>query len=229
MQHHLKSLIGNKIWAKDGDLGTVSDFYFDDITWTIRYMVVETGTWLLSRKVLISLIAIGKPDWESKTLSVNLTCNQVRNSPDIDTQRPVYRQHEVDLHEYYLWPQYWQSGCGYGGTFGITPYPLMETELEKNPADRNEDIHLRSTNQVTGYHIHATDGNIGHVADFIVDDEKWALKNMVVDIGNWLPGKQILVSPKWIKSVNWEESSVYLNLLKDTIKNGVEFDPLKTL
>jgi hypothetical protein len=127
MRPSLHSMIGFTIQAVDGELGKVHEFYFDDTTWTIRYMIAETGNWLSGRKVLISSVALGKPDWGSQTFSVNLTCDQVRNGPDIDTERPVYRQHETELHEYYQWPRYWEGG--YGGIFGITPFPVFENPL----------------------------------------------------------------------------------------------------
>jgi hypothetical protein len=227
MQYDLRSMIGYPIRASDGDLGTVLDFYFDDTTWTIRYMVAETGTWLSGRKVLISLVALGKPDWKSRTFSVNLTCDQVRKSPDIDTERPVYRQHEAELHEYYQWTPYWESA--YGGTFGITPYPLYEGPIaqESSKSERKDDPHLRSTRHVTGYHIHATDGEIGHVANFVVDDEKWHLHYLVVDIGKWLPGRKVLISPAWIKEVNWADTGVYLDHSREEVKISPDFDPLK--
>jgi hypothetical protein len=229
MQHSLRSIIGFSIRATDGDLGRVHEFYFDDATWTIRYVVVETGNWLSGRKVLISLAALGKPDWESRTFPVNLTCNQVRNSPDIDTQRPVYRQHEEELHEYYQWPQYWEGG--YGGALGITPYPLFENPvLQESPkSERQDDPHLRSTRQVTGYHIHATNGEIGHVADFMVNDKNWELRYMVVDTGNWLPGKKVLISPAWIKSVNWNDASVTIDRMRESVKNSPDADPAKAV
>ena len=226
MQQRLSSMIGYAIRATDGDLGKVREFYFDDATWTIRYMVAETGSWLSGRKVLISLVALGKPDWGSRTFSVNLTCDQVRNSPDIDTERPVYRQHEAELHKYYQWPLYWEGG--YGGTFGITPYPLFEQPLLPGSPEpeRHDDPHLRSTRHVTGYHIHATDGEIGHVEDFIVDDEKWKLRYLVVNTGDWLPGRKVIISHQWIKSVNWADNSVYLDRSRESVKNSPELDPL---
>ena len=125
MQHNISSMIGYAIRATDGDLGKVDEFYFDDETWTIRYIVVETGNWLSGRKVLISPVAFGKPECESRTFSVNLTRTQVRSSPNIDTQRPIYRQQEVELHEHYQWP--WRGG--YGGTFGTIPLPLSADEV----------------------------------------------------------------------------------------------------
>ena len=227
MQHRISSMIGYAIRATDGDLGKVDEFYFDDETWTIRYMVVETGNWLPGRKVLISPVAFGKPELESRMISVNLTCAQVGNSPNIDTDRPIYLQHEAELHEHYQWP--WRGG--YGGTFGTTPLPLSSDEAfaeqEASASGRRDDPHLRSKRQVISYHIHATDGEIGHVEDFIVDDETWAIRFLVVDTRNWLPGKKVLLSPQWIKHVEWADSSVHLGLTRESIKNSPGFDASK--
>jgi sporulation protein YlmC with PRC-barrel domain len=187
-------------------------------------MVVETGNWLLGRKVLISSVALGKPDWEARTFSVKLTSAQVRNSPDIDTERPVYRQHEDQLHEYYQWSRYWEGG--FGGVLGITPFPLLENALppESSAPGQKDDPHLRSTRQVAGYRIHATDGEIGHVKDFIVDDETWAIVHLVIDTGNWLPGRKTLIPPQWIKNVSWSDSCVYLDRSRQSVENGLDFD-----
>ncbi len=225
MQQRISTMIGNVIRATDGDLGKVNEFYFDDATWSIRYMVAETGIWLLGRKVLIPLVALMKPDRESNVFAVNLSRAKVRKSPDIDTELPVYRHHEEDLHKYYQWPLYWQE-AGYGGTLGITPYPLFENPIpQKSDASKEkDDPHLRSTRHVKGYHIHATDGEIGHVEDFIVDDETWAIQHLVVDTGNWLPGKKVFIAPAWIKKVNWTDSSVYLDRSREAVKNSPEFD-----
>lgn len=223
------SMIGFVIRATDGDLGKVDEFYFDDQTWTVRYIVVETGNWLSGRKVLISPVAFGKPEFEHGTFSVNLTRAQVRSSPDVDTQQPIHRQHETALHEHYRWP--WRGG--YGGTFGTTPLPLSADETiaeqEDVPSGRVDDPHLRSSRQVTGYHIHATDGEIGHVEDFIVDDENWMIRFLVVDTRNWLPGKKVLLSPQWIKSVQWADSSVHFDLPRNAVENSPEFDPSRPI
>jgi uncharacterized protein YrrD len=229
MQENINRMIGYDIRTADGDLGKVDEFYFDDQTWTIRYVVAETGNWLSGRKVLISIAAFGKPDFESDTFSVNLTRAQVRSSPDIDTQRPIYRQQEVELHEHYRWP--WRGG--YGGTFGTTPLPLSADEVlaeqEYTESGRRDDPHLRSTRQVTGYHIHATDGQIGHVEDFMIDDEDWAIRFLVADTHNWLPGKKVILSPKWIKRVQWADSSVHFDLTRDFVKNSLEYDPSRPI
>ncbi len=227
MQHTIGSMIGYAIRATDGDLGKVDELYFDDETWTIRYVVVETGNWLSGRKVLVSPVALGKPELESRTISANLTCAQVSDSPDVDTEKPIYRQHEAELHDYYQWP--WRGG--YGGTFGTTPLPLSDDEAfverDASASGRRDDSHLRSTRQLTGYHIHATDGEIGHVEDFIVDDENWTIRFLVVDTRNWLPGKRVLLSPQWIKRVEWADSSVYFDLTRKSVEDSPELDPSK--
>ena len=174
--------------------------------------------------MLISPVAFGKPELESRMISVSLSCAQVGSSPNIDTERPIYLQHEAELHEHYQWP--WRGG--YGGTFGTTPLPLSVDDVlvaqEAIASGRRDDPHLRSTRQVTNYNIHATDGEIGHVEDFIVDDENWAIRFLVVDTRNWLPGKKVLLSPQWIKRVEWADSSVHFDLTRESVKNSPEFD-----
>ena len=225
MQHSISRMIGYAIRATDGDLGKVEEFYFDDETWTIRYMIVETGNWLSGRKVLIAPVAFGKPESESRMISVNLTCAQVGSSPNIDTERPICLQHEAELHDHYQWP--WRGG--YGGTFGTIPLPLpvneVSLEQEASASGRRDDPHLRSTREVASYHLHATDGEIGHVEDFIVDDENWAIRFLVVDTSNWLPGKKVLLSTQLIKRVEWADSSVHFDVTRESVKNRPEFDP----
>lgn len=239
MEQFVNSMVGYAIRATDGDLGKVDEFYFDDESWTIRYMVVKTGNWLSGRKVLISIAALGKPDWKSRTFSVSLTRDQVKNSPDIDTQKPVYRQHEKRLHEYYEWPLYWQGGYGanyvgtYGGIVGATPgpIPVIEEPVERltTTSESLENPHLRSTKHLSGYLIFATDGKIGHVEDFIIDDENWALRFIVVNTNIWLRGRKILLSLQWINRVEWGDSNLYFSLSMDAIRNSPEFDHTKSV
>jgi hypothetical protein len=220
---------GFTIHAIDGDMGAVDEFLFDDEQWTIRYLVVNTGGWLTGRLVLVSPIAFRAVDWDRETFDVALTRQQVEQSPSIATDQPVSRQQEEEYSRYYGYPYYW-DGLGLWGA-GI--YPRMATmstvnatsgvtATERQPED---DPHLRSARQVTGYAIQARDGDLGHVEDFIVDDESWALRYMVVDTRNWWPGKHVLVPPQWIESVCWPQSSVVVGLLRETIKKCAEYDP----
>ena len=227
MQYSVKDLKGYAIGATDGDIGKLDDFYFDDESWTIRYLVAETGDWLLNRKVLISPFALGKADLERERLNVTLTKKQVEESPSIDTDKPFSRQQEASYLDYYGYPYYW-SGPHLWGPMTHPRLPgAAQRRNEEARAEREEtnDVHLRSANEVTEYHIEATDGDIGHVEDFIIDEETWEIRYMVVDTQNWWPGKQVLVAPQWIGRVSWSDSKVYVDLSRETIKNGPEYHP----
>ena len=231
----MSSLRNYHVEASDGRLGTVSDFLFDDKIWAIRWLVVDTGHWLSGRKVLLPLSALGSPDPSQREFPVKLTKRQVEDSPDIDADRPVSRQHESHLYDYYGWAPGWDGGFVPPDGAIATPFLAPSAfsgqaspDAVRADAQPSEgDPHLRSIGEVTGYHVHATDGEIGHVEDFIVDEEAWTIRYALIDTGNWLPGKQILVAPQWIAHVDWKNSKVYVNLSREAIKTGPEFDPNK--
>jgi len=231
MKRSIEDLIGFQMKETDGEIGKVEEFYFDDKTWTIRYLIVKTGNWLSGRKVLISPKSLLPPDWENEEFPVNLTKAQIENSPDIDTDKPVSRQQEEQLSSYYPWDVYWgnepeEHGAG---IFGMMPSELYESEIGEPEYINYEsqqagDKHLRSTEEVKGYKIHAIDGEIGKVVDYIVDDRNWRINFLVVDTGSWLNSRKVLVSTKWITMVNWENSVVVVNVTTDSVKNSPEFD-----
>jgi hypothetical protein len=228
MLRNAKDLHGFTIRATDGEIGTVDQFYFDDETWAIRYLTVETGGWLGGRIVLISPISVsGPPDWQSKRLDVSLTKKQVENSPDVDTRQPVSRQHEIEYLGYYDYPFYWGGSNLWGPepypaglAVGIAPLPKAVTARAGRESD---DSHLRNAQEVTGYYIDAPDGEIGHLDGFVIDDETWAIRYIEVATRNWWPGKKVLVSPAWIKVVSWEDSKVYVGLSREAIKDAPEY------
>jgi hypothetical protein len=225
MLKNTTELKGFVIRATDGDLGTVDELYFDDESWAVRYLTVKTGSWLSEREVLISPFSIGNTDWEAKRLDVALTKKQVENSPDISTHLPVSRQQEASYLGYYQYPYYW------GGPYLWGPaYQPAEFSPVANPAyaldygtGKSTDSHLRSTAAVTGYHIEAADGEIGHVNGFILDDDTWAIRYIEVATKNWWPGKHVLVSPAWIERVSWAESKVFTGLAREAIKSCPEY------
>ncbi len=231
MKRNINSLIGYTIKGSDGEIGKVEEFYFDDRTSTIRYMVVKTGGWFSDKKVLISTESFLKPDWKSEIFHVNLTQEKIKNSPEIDTEKPVSAQQEELMRGYYAWPGYYGNGMyGHMG-LGIWGYPLVEVRATDEEVEQiqekqiDENPHLRSTSEVTGYDINATDGDIGKVEDFIVDDTNWKIHFLVVKTGNWFSEKQVLISPQWIKEVKWEEQNVTINHSKDKVKNSPKYDP----
>ena len=228
MLRSMKEIQGYKIKATDGDIGKVDEFYFDDQTWTVRYMVVDTGPWILGRKVLISPIALLEPVWASREIPVMLTRKQVKESPDINIDRPVSLQDEVVLRKYYEWPNYWVQANGVTPTMVPSYYPPEAPEMEERAVvihGQGGDPHLRRTKAVRGYHIQARDGEIGHISDFIVEDQAWIIRYLIVDTRDWLPGRHVLISPNWVKSIEEDRSSVEIDLKMKTIEDSPEYNP----
>lgn len=229
MLRSMNDLQGFTIGATDGDIGRVDAFYFDDTSFTVRHLVVDTSGWLTGRKVLISPMALRAVDWDGQRIEAELTKAQVEQSPDIDTDQPVSRQQEINYYRYYGYPQYWEGPY----LWGLGPYPVVTPEGAAATYERRwewganvrGDPHLRSSAQVIGYYIQATDGEIGHVEDFLVEDSSWAIRYMVVDTRNWWPGKKVLVSPEWIKGVEWSDSKVHVGVTQEQIKKSPEYDP----
>jgi len=231
------------IRATDGDIGTVETIYFDDDQWVVRYFVVDTGGWRLGRRVLISPMSVRQANWPEGTIDVALTRDEVRNSPDVDTERPVSRQHEVQFSGYYGYPYYWAGpglwgpaaypgapGTSYGSPEARAVMDAARAEAEALQAESDSrNSHLRSAKVVKGYHIHATDGEIGHVDDFLIDDESWAIRYLVVDTSNWLGGRSVLVAPSWIRDVSWDESKVFVSTTRHAVESSPEYDPMITV
>ena len=232
MKRSIKSLVGYSLKETDGEIGEVDEFYFDDISWTIRYLVIKTGNWLSGRKVLVSPNALLKPDWENEIFPVNLTKEQIKNSPDIDTDKPVSRQNEEALSSYYTWDTYWDNEAHGAGIFGAMPSQLYESEIgEPENIDEsaiegqeNNDPHLQSTDAVKGYAIHATDGEIGKVVDYILDDSDWKIDYLVVDTGSWLNSKKVLLPTSWITQVKWDNEIVIVNVTTNEIENSPAYN-----
>ncbi len=246
MLRTMNDLEGYAIQATDGTIGRVKDFYFDDEAWVIRYLIVDTGTWLSSRSVLISPIAIGHPNWAEKILPVSITKEQVKNSPDIDTEKPVSRQHEIQFLGYYGYPNYWGGSNFWGGgaypymmmpgygTLVATPQAIHPEEMEAHARDeaarhKNDDLHLRSCKAVVGYHIEADDGDIGHLQGMLVDEETWAIRYLIVNTSNWWLGHEALIAPQWIQEVIWSEGTISVNLTRQAIKDAPPYNSAEQL
>ena len=228
------TLKDHRLDCTDGQLGKVKEFYFDDHYWTVRYLIVDTGNWLTGRQVLISPHALLAVNYNERTIGVALTKKLVAESPGLDTDKPVSRQYEQDYYRYYGWPGYWEGAYMWGSSpYLLGPAPFLGTPLNLQKSgekwahssqDENSwDPHLRSTDDVRGRHIEATDGGIGHVDDFIIDDQTWAVRYLVIDTMNWWPGKKVLLAPQWIEEISWGESTVFVNLSRDKIRQSPEY------
>ena len=227
---------GYSLAARDGKIGSIVDLLFDDASWHVRWAVVETGTWLSGRKVLLPTSVLGNRDATEGEFAVDLTMQQMKDSPDIDTERPVSRQMETHVYDHYGWTPYWGNGAllggigamggyGYGGgAASQTSDSRREEQDEVNAQGEHDDPHLRSVEAVTGYHIHASDGDIGHIEDFLVEDADWGIHYLVVDTKNWWPGKRVLISPRSVQSIEGNDKSVNINVGRDAVKASPAYD-----
>jgi len=221
-----KDLYGLAIHATDGDIGSVVDLYFDDESWVVRYLVVDTGAWLPGRRVLLSPLSLLRHlESDQQSLPVALTKEQVRNSPDIDTAQPVSRKYEAEFSGYYGYPFYW----------GIaSPPPVLPSREDAArtvrhaqaaaQTDAAAESHIRSAKTIAGYHVHATDGAIGHLDDFLVDDQTWAIRYGIVDTSNWIGGTLVLVARQWVSEMRWADSEVHVDINREAIKSAPPFD-----
>lgn len=220
MLHNTQSLYGRKISATDGEIGQAEDFYFDDQTWAARYMVVDTGTWLTGRQVLLPSRAFGnEPFPDSEHLRVNLSLKQIEDSPPITAHQTISRQYEEQYYNYYGWPGYWQGGGMWDAT--LTPVVMLPPAEQQTPPTE-EDAHLSSMKEITGYHIHATDGEIGSVSGFMIDDHSWLVREIAVESGHWYAGKTIYLLTESIIRISYTDSSVFVNLTMEDIRETAE-------
>lgn len=221
MLNQVKTFTGAKLRCRDGDIGSVRDFYFDDRHWAIRYLAADTGHWLRERQVLIAPYALSAVVGDTSHIAVDLTMQQIEDSPSLEGDQLISRQFEKAYYGYYQWPSYW----GGPHRWGYSSHIVNDREQWKSAdTDGDEwDPHLRSTSDVRGYRIRAADDDIGRVDDFIIEDETWAIRYLVIDTGNWWSGKKVLVSPRWIERISWSESLVYLDLSPEAIKQSPEY------
>jgi len=233
MLRSIKEMTGYTIEATDGHIGKVRDFLFNEWHWAIRYMVVDTGHWIPGSKVLVSPISLSSPAWNTKTFPVDLTMDQIEAQPKLDKHAPVSRQHEVLLTNHYKLPYYWSrsimwdstSMCGAALFATGELKDVAQKEIELEVAELKGDV-LRSTNEVMRYTIHATNGDIGHVVDVIVDDQTWALRYFVVDTSTsiWLPDRKVLLSSKWIQYISWADRRVTIDHTLEQVKDSPHYN-----
>jgi hypothetical protein len=228
-------LRGFAIHASDGEIGSLRDLYFDDQSTLIRYFVVDTGTWLSGRRVLLAPAAVGGADAQRGEIITGLTRQQVEDSPPVDTEEPVARQQEIALHGYYGWEPYWavpplagSLAPYWGAAMPAAHMPSDEEAVAREMAAREReqrDPHLRSAREVKGYYVAATDGEIGHLEDFFIDDQDWAIRLLGIDTRNWLPGRRVVISPRWLHAVDWPGHRIEVGLTRQQIKGSPAYDP----
>lgn len=212
------------IAAADGDIGSVHDLLFEEPNWHIRWLVLSTGGWLSERQVLLPPHVLGKPDVAGHTIPVQLTQEDVRNSPELDSHAPLSRQVERQIYDYYGWQAYWTSSStpplatGVPDVSRIPPPPptVHDVEAAGDPL-------LRSLGEVEGYYVRASDGEIGHVERFLVEDIE-AVRYLVIDTKNWWPGKKVLISTQWVRDVSWTGQELSIAPTREQVEQSPEYE-----
>ncbi len=223
----MKALHGLNLSATDGDIGRVESVLFDDWDWTVRYLLVDTGTWLAGRLVLISPELIDPGISALGTLDVRLTREQVEQSPPVEADAPVSLQTLAATHDHYGWPAYWAGWPAFGMPL-VDPIPVPVDADGVDPVAEdgdNGDPHLHSSREVAGYRIHARDDEVGHVDDLIADVDDWSIRYLIVDTRNWLPGRKVILSPRWVGGFSYPKQRAYVDLDRAEIERSPEFDP----
>ena len=208
------------IRATDGEMGRVTEFYFDDENWAIRYFVVRTGSWLSGRDVLLKPAVVTSCDWDRHVLCVSLTTDEIASSPDASDDRPVSRQQEIEYLRYFDQPPYYMLGAEVGGAAVALDAAMRAAAAEAEAAGVPPPTHLRSSHEVGSYRLEAADGPIGHVRGFLVDDATWQVRYLVVDTGSWWSGRQVVFAPGWVSRVSWGERCLHVGLARDVIRTG---------
>jgi hypothetical protein len=222
MTHKVSECLGCTVRASDGDVGTVVELYFDDVTWRIRYLAVKMAR-SAGRTVLLSVAALRQPDWQAHVIQANHTLGQICNSPVADIARPVTRQHEVTLHRHYLWPVYWVGGFYELPRLEISPgADGLGTLTTASPhvGVRQLEPQVRGLRDVTNCRVRAADGLLGQVHDALFDDETWSMRYLVVNMQAWLPDRLVLVSPHWLTKVSWPDHEIRVDLTREIIKKS---------
>jgi hypothetical protein len=231
----VSGLQGCRIAASDGRIGAVKDFLFDDQSWKIRWMVVDTGDWLPGRKVLIPPSAIAplevppKPrlpmmsPGASLEVSVNLTMQQIEASPEAREDDPVTKDMEGLLYDYYGLDAGWAATNSGESAIVAEAAEHQSDYIETGPGS---EPHLRSVASVNGYHVHATDGELGHVENLLADDANWEIQYLVISTRSWWPGKIVQLARYAVTDIDWLDRQVKLNVTRDQVKSAPAWDPL---
>ncbi len=196
-------MLGDVLVATDGEIGRCRDFLFDDEQWVVRYMVADTGRWIPHRAVLISPESLGEPVWVDDRFPVKLSKAEIEQAPALDSAQPVSRQHEEALASHFGLPRYWSAPEG--------------------------PPHLRAFREIVGYRVLATDDHQGHVEDLLVDDEAWTVRYLVVDTRDWLPGRKILVSPRWLHGFDWTKREARIDLTPSQLEISPVYEPTRPI
>jgi len=210
----------SQVISLDGEIGKVRDVCFDEASWMVRYLIVDTGGWLSGRKVPIDPRSVELIDRNLHTVWVSLSRAQIESSPRIDIGELGAREHEMQLNRHYGYGSCWTHSMPWGNG---QVSPARRSAAEALEIDAPSAC-LRGARQMLDFTLITVDGHVGLIKDFFFDDETWALRYLIVQTGSWLLGRRVLVSADRVRRVDWSAESVEVNQTRKQIEYGWEFD-----
>jgi len=226
MLRHASKIIGCDVVSSDGSVGKVHDILFDEVSWTFQHLVADIGSWLAGERVLLPLAAVGEVDEVERQLQVHLTKGEIEHCSGVSTCTTASEEAQVLLGKYWMWTT---------TSFAHLPPEASRVMDSEATADEKEEVEdkvesrLRSVRESDGYHIAAPDGDIGHLTELVVDSDTWQIQYLVVNTGNWLLRRNVLIPRAALESIHWADRKVHLSITKNEIKNSPEYDPKEML
>jgi len=215
MLRSFKDLLGFAIRATDGRVGTLSDVYFDDETWLVRYCVIDTGRWLTGRHVLAGSRPLSVLDSTRRELWVRLSRTEVRRSQAAGTDKPVSKQ---------------RSAAVMSSLQRLVPRRGPDSSALSSRIAASHDRHLRSCNAVLGHRLIGSDARIGWVDDYLIDDKSWSVRHLIVDTGdNVSAGPRVLVAPNCIDKISWADAAISVNLTRAAVATAPGYQPAEEI
>lgn len=211
MRWELSDIWSYRVHARDGTLGAVTDLYFDDVYWQIRYLVVTGGSAKAARrKWLLAPETISRTDRECGLISMALRQAEVHGSPAVAAERTLPRQEESRLRTHYGLADYWPAQPAPGV---VAPSP---------PGDGHQ---LHSLGAILGYRVCAGPDDIGCLSDLVIDDHSWEIESIEVEANPWLPTKRFWVQPAYIQQVRGSRQQIALTIPREAVLRGLTSEP----
>lgn len=230
MLRKVEDIYGYSVRALDGDIGQVHDLYLDD-HWFIRYLGVDTGSWLSHRLLIISMQAVGSPMWQEEVLPVRLSQKQIASSPEIDPSQPLSQQQFFELHEYYSWPTQGIDrslrGVPPSANDLFPPSPPLAPAGAGEEANATSDavrtqvehMRLRSSREMLGYQVMSKEEQIGLVEDLLLSEDDWLIQYILLDTHGWAPDRKVLIPSRSIEGINWSAMKIYADISRQYLNN----------
>lgn len=232
MLHLARKVTGAAVYGTDGEIGTLEDFYFEEDRWTIRYLLVDTGGWFSGKKVLISPMSV-VGGWGRAGVRLRITKDQAWNSPEFAEGAPLSRSVESGILGYYGYPEYWSAANVWGafdspGALAVAPPPAATRTAVAEPGIDPEARDLRSIRRSTGYHLQADDGEVGHADDFLIGEDSWQIRYLLVDTSNWIGGRSVIVPTGAVERVDPARGLLRVAATRESVKQAPALEAIES-